>query len=76
MYIGCTLLQMMKTYRPPLSDERRKMLHEIARKLNEDALFPVSVHDALNMAIDRAYSSLFPKKHISAKRKRYYRIDF
>lgn len=53
------------------------MLEEIEKELNKTALFDLSLHDVLNMCIDRAYLKTFPERRVSAKkRKKYITIDF
>jgi len=64
-------------YRPPVDGDRIKMLEEIAAEMNQTALFTLSMHDILNMCIDRAYLKTFPDRKVCAKkRKKYIKIDF
>ena len=64
-------------YRPPIDNGRINMIKEIAEELNRDALLTLSVHDVLNMCIDRAYQKTFPDRKVCAKkRKKYIKIDF
>ena len=64
-------------YRPPLDEKRIQMLKEITCQLNQDALYELSLHDVLNMCIDRAYLKMFPNRQVSAKkRKKYIKIFF
>jgi hypothetical protein len=63
-------------WRPPISAKRQQMIAEMAQKLNEDALFPLSWHNVLDACIDRAYAAMFPEKPVTAKRKAYIRLEY
>jgi hypothetical protein len=52
------------------------MIAEMAQKLNEDALFPLSWHNVLDACIDRAYAAMFPEKPVTVKRKAYIRLEY
>ena len=62
--------------RPPLPEEYLQKIKEVAARLNEDALIPLTGHDALLLLIDRGHAAFFPEKHQDGKRKKFYRIPF
>lgn len=52
------------------------MLERMAKKFNETALIPVTPHNMLDAAIDRAFSAMFPDVKKLPKRKKFVRIDY
>jgi hypothetical protein len=67
---------MSKLYRPTLDKDRQRMLAEIQDMLNERALFPFSLHDTLNLVVDRAYIKAFPGRQCAKRKKKYIELTF
>lgn len=66
---------MRDTYRPPISKKRQAMLDEIAARLTADGVMEFTRHNALDLAIDRAYAALFPGEQLP-EHKRYIKLPF
>lgn len=67
----------MRQTRPDLTSHIELLL-EIVAKVNEEALYSLSVTDIVKLAIERMWLSAFPGRALPTgmKRKRYIRLQF
>lgn len=65
----------MSVFRPDLSDYRI-YVELLADKLNEDALFKMSMTDAIKILIEQKMDEFLPDVVVNKKRKIYQRLEF
>lgn len=65
----------MSAFRPDLSDYRI-YVEMLTDKLNEDALFKMSMTDAIKILIEQKMDEFLPDIIVNKKRKIYQRLEF
>lgn len=62
-------------FRPDLSDYL-PYVEALRDKLNEDALYSMSLTDAVKIAVERSVEKVLPQVVVNKKRKKYIKINF
>lgn len=66
---------MKRKFRPDLSDYL-VYVEALKDKLNESALYPMSLTDAVKIAVERSIEKVLPDVIVNKKRKKYTRLEF
>lgn len=66
---------MKRQFRPDLTDYL-PYVEALRDKLNEDALYPMSLTDAVKISLERSVEKVIPQVVVNKKRKRYIKINF
>lgn len=66
---------MKRKFRPDLSDYL-PYVEALRDRLNEDAVYPMSLTDAVKIVLERSVEKVLPQVVVNKKRKRYIRLEF
>jgi hypothetical protein len=66
---------MKRTFRPDLTDYL-PYVEALRDRLNEEAVYPMSLTDAVKIAVERSIEKVLPQVVVNKKRKKYIRLEF
>ena len=67
--------KMKRKFRPDLTDYL-PYVEALRDKLNEEAIYPMSLTDAVKISVERSIEKVLPQVVVNKKRKRYIKLDF